>query len=188
MKLTLAILLLISLAINATVIFGPTYISRKIGAPIPDKGSFGYISTDPDFFAARRRALGLVNIWPIGTIPSSTNSHLKRDLYANGALFNLDDDLSFIEELGDAKAFPAFVSDNPERDAKIAADSFNQSGFAAKALPHRENNMQQAMWFVSFKDSRYNPGWPMAFRWEGRKQPDQPKPFSLPEKISGRRM
>lgn len=155
--------------IGNLILLIPFLLRTLLAVPAPDRGSWGFISTNPRFTNVTIHAMARVGDVPLCTAHSATSSGLRRFLFADGRLFNTDDNLAFIEELGGATAFFARVSKDPKTDAENLARGYNEWNFKATVVEHYDPDMKGKMYFVSFKGSTYNPGWVPAFRLCGRK-------------------
>jgi hypothetical protein len=157
------------LLVNIHFVVVPNVVSKLAGVPIQDRETFGYISTDSAFTRATIVALSKVdgNQVPVGTAHSRTNLLLKRWLYKDGALFNSDDNQAFLDKLGNPSGFYAVTSKHPAKDAAVIAAEYSKSGFVATVVEHYDQEMKEKMYFVSMKDSTYNPHWVIACRRPG---------------------
>ncbi len=162
------LLLVLSLLLNL-VLLTPTIIRHMLHVPAPDNGSFVYVSAQPTFLTATIDALAQMGEQPICTAHSPPN--LKRYLYPDGDIFNCELDDAFMRDLGNPAAVRVYVSDDPEADAYTLAALYTGHGSKAKVVEHNAPEMKGKMFFVSFADSSYNPGWCFAYRLTGRKLP-----------------
>ncbi len=146
-----------------------TIIRNLAHVPVPDNGTWGMITTDPDFFTATIQAHAEVGDPPLCTANSQSDPDLRRFIFADGRLVNNDTNLDFIAQLGDAKAFFAKPSSDPRGDAEKLSAAYNKRGIKTFVVEHYADDMKGKMFFVSFRDCKYNPGWVFAYRLDGRK-------------------
>ncbi|MBX4198576.1 hypothetical protein KW782_04595 [Candidatus Parcubacteria bacterium] len=145
-------------------------ILRKFAkVPVPDKGSWGFITTDSEFLQAAVAVMAEMGDPPLCTAHSESDPNLLRYLFADGRLMNRDTNMHFLEQLGNPKAFMALVSEKPQQDAHRMCALFRNLGYYAVLLEHYAEDMKEKMFFVSFAESKYNPGWVYAFRLRGDK-------------------